>query len=301
MQDFNPEMDDERFQEIIIHNIRLKMNMKNMIPADLARVSGISKAAISKMLRKQINIGLISLKKIADALEVQPAELLEFTDFTPAEEIFSPADYRRAQKARKIFEEGFPPIKCLAITGRSWLHEDGYYHPAVINGFQRFPRKDDDGRSSKNMNFQFCLLDPLSPAAMVRAAKEERHTKIADWTMEKQLKSKLYTDAVISIRRLYEFTKSVAGLRAKIYSLSPYCTILSSCSALLYEPYHLGRESGWDLLGTEMNPVVLFYNHTNRMFRILQDHFDFYFDNGIDVEEYIRSHAGTIPEFGSLI
>ena len=155
MQDFNAEMDDERFQEIIIHNIRLKMNMRNMIPADLARHSGISKAAISKMLRKQINIGLISLKKIADALKVQPAELLEFTDITPAEEIFSPADYRRAQKARKIFEEGPPPIKCLAITGRSWLHEDGYYHPAVVNGFRRFYEQSEEGRSPNGILFQF--------------------------------------------------------------------------------------------------------------------------------------------------
>jgi hypothetical protein len=92
----------------------------------------------------------------------------------------------------------------------------------------------------------------------------------------------------------------VEGLEAGIYSLSPYCTILSSSSSLLYEPYHLGREPDWDLLGAEMNPVVLYYQDSNRMFRILQDHFDFYFGNSIPVDTYIRQNADTIPEFSDI-
>lgn len=293
-------IDDAHFQEIIIHNIRLKMTMKNMIPADLARKSGISRAAVSKMLHQQISIGLSSLKKIAEALDSEPAELLEFANKMPAEEIFSPSDYKRVVRARSIFEGGFPPIKCLAITGRSWLDSEGYYNPAVLKGFSRFPAGE-GLNGGPGINFQFCLLDPFSESARIRAAKEERAGRFESWTDERHRESKLYRDAVHSIILLLKFTREVTGLSGRVYRFAPYCTILASCSGMLYEPYHLGREPGWDVLGTELNPVVLYYNHTNRMFRILQDHFDFYFDNAVPVDHFIRDNAGQCPEFAAAV
>jgi len=98
-----------------------------------------------------------------------------------------------------------------------------------------------------------------------------------------------------------KFTREVSGLAGRIYRFCPYCTIVASCSGMLYEPYHLGREPGWDVLGTELNPVVLYYNHTNRMFRILQDHFDFYFDNAVPVDQYIKINADRCPEFRNAV
>lgn len=59
-------------------HIRKLRDKKNMSQQDLANDSGITKSQIARIERAEINTTVKTLIKIANALEIEPKELLNF-------------------------------------------------------------------------------------------------------------------------------------------------------------------------------------------------------------------------------
>jgi transcriptional regulator with XRE-family HTH domain len=59
-------------------HIRKLRDKKNMSQQDLANDSGITKSQIARIERAEINTTVRTLIKIANALEIEPKELLNF-------------------------------------------------------------------------------------------------------------------------------------------------------------------------------------------------------------------------------
>lgn len=59
-------------------HIRQLRDKKNMSQQDLANDSGITKSQIARIERAEINTTVKTLIKIANALEIEPKELLNF-------------------------------------------------------------------------------------------------------------------------------------------------------------------------------------------------------------------------------
>lgn len=61
-------------------HIRKLRDKKNMSQQDLANDSGITKSQIARIERAEINTTVKTLIKIANALEIEPKELLNFNN-----------------------------------------------------------------------------------------------------------------------------------------------------------------------------------------------------------------------------
>jgi transcriptional regulator with XRE-family HTH domain len=61
-------------------HIRKLRDKKNMSQQDLANDSGITKSQIARIERAEINTTVRTLIKIANALEIEPKELLNFNN-----------------------------------------------------------------------------------------------------------------------------------------------------------------------------------------------------------------------------
>ena len=57
-------------------NVKEVRSRKGISQGELAEASGIDQARLSRMENGQIDIGILTLEKIANALDVSPAELL---------------------------------------------------------------------------------------------------------------------------------------------------------------------------------------------------------------------------------
>lgn len=73
------DISEETFIANLGIHIRQLREKKNMSQQDLANDSEIPKSQVARIERAEINTGIRTLVKIANALDVEPKDLLDFT------------------------------------------------------------------------------------------------------------------------------------------------------------------------------------------------------------------------------
>ena len=73
------DISEETFIENLGIHIRQIREKKNMSQQDLANDSGIPKSQVARIERAKVNTTVKTLVKIANALEIEPKELLDFS------------------------------------------------------------------------------------------------------------------------------------------------------------------------------------------------------------------------------
>lgn len=199
----------------------------------------------------------------------------------------------RNKRKSEVIQNEKGELFLLANTGHSYLDRElNRFYESVVN---RLKNKDKQIGPMK-----IILLNPYSEEAMKIGLREHEFFVGAEYTLEFHKNTRLFQRFQICIKEYEELKARYPdriNLRIAPYSID--ATLLISGESAFMEPYIIGNLQQRFEKGKFMNvPEIEYRKYENiGMYKTLMDHFNFFWDRGITVDEFRAKERQFIQEF----
>lgn len=174
---------------------------------------------------------------------------------------------RRNAATRKLIEEG-NRFALLAESGASFID------PAIRRHWDTLKQKLDQGSI-----FRLLILDPFCTSKSIR---NERNG----------IKGTL--DPKLRLERLLELSKVYSDNVEIRVTSEPYCSLFITDKGLMYDPYHLGKESG--RIENYFLALQISKSGDEKAYWLLNSHFEALWERGMPLEAWRRSNRQMLSQ-----